>query len=121
MSEPEAHQPIEELERSVRELVDQDPVIAVLWEQARRAGFEVELVLRWRRATKMMAERRQPLQAEPAFQLDSADVALLRALGIDGTRRAPRPRRKGEPLHARRSDSSQIRDRLRPDESPSRR
>jgi hypothetical protein len=66
----------------------------------------------------MEAGLRSPRGADaeaPEFRLTAADVALLRSLGIDPTRRAPK--RNPPPLHV--SSPNQIKATLRPARTPS--
>lgn len=105
---------LQELNRLVSTALGSSDQLAILLDRLFRQGYSLrldvdgganrnsfKLVLTPRRPVPPAVPAAEPPAAEPPilerpqkpFRLDASDVALLRSLGIDGTRRASRNRR----------------------------
>lgn len=74
-----------------------------------RHGYTLHLLLDCERDGTTATDGRARSEPEPAFRIDTADLAFLRSIGIDPTRRRRRPRAAAET--AGRSDRDESRQR----------
>lgn len=124
---------LRDLERALRDLLESEPAVNSAWSELTEAGAELSLVLRCELpepAQPAVEGRRTRQTSPPEFRLVAEDVALLRSLGIDPTRKAPRGRRRarshgaapdGPATGPTEGPSNQISETLRPASSRSRR
>lgn len=93
--DPRARGLLAELERALLDaLADSAEAQAVLARLA-RAGYTVHVALECVGPQGPEERTPQPPQSmkEPTFRIDAQDLAFLRSIGIDPTRRTRRPRR----------------------------
>jgi hypothetical protein len=90
--DPKARSLLAELERALLEALTDSAEVQALLGRLGRAGLSVRLSLEC-----FGSEAGEPVgpsePREPAFRIDAQDLAFLRSIGIDPTRRARRPRR----------------------------
>jgi hypothetical protein len=84
---------LRDLERALLDAIAESPAVhRTLW-KLQRAGYTLQLSLDCERESDE-AEARPAAEAAPGFRIDATDLAFLRSIGIDPTRKR-RARRAG--------------------------
>ncbi len=78
-----------ELERALLEAISESEEVHRTLHRMHREGYTLQLFLDCQPAAEAATKPcDSTLQAEPAFRINSDDLSLLRALGIDPTRKS---------------------------------
>lgn len=99
--EPHLRQLLEELSEKLSEVIAESPDVGEKIDEVRSAGYAVYLLLDCKRndsappaGPPRVATRRQlPAVEHAGFRINAKDLAFLKSVGIDPTRRYRRPRR----------------------------
>ncbi len=93
--DPRARNLLAELERALLDALADSPEAQAVLGRLARAGFTVRVAIECL-GPRHEEPGQQPVTTrgeEPAFRIDAQDLAFLRSIGIDPTRRPRRPRR----------------------------
>ena len=97
--EPRLRQLLEELSEKLSEVIAESPDVGEKLDEVRSAGYAVYLLLDCKRSEtsspgppRVATRRELPAVAGAGFRIDARDVAFLRSVGIDPTRRYRRRR-----------------------------
>jgi hypothetical protein len=76
---------LRDLEKALLDAIAESPAVhRTLW-KLQRAGYTLQLTLDCEREGEV--EERPAVEPQPSFRIDSTDLAFLRSIGIDPTRK----------------------------------
>jgi hypothetical protein len=99
--EPHLRQLLEELSEKLSEVIAESPDVGEKIDEVRSAGYAVYLLLDCKRSEttppagppRVATRRELPAVEQAGFRINAKDLAFLKSVGIDPTRRYRRPRR----------------------------